>query len=286
MKPVLKWAGGKARLASDICDAFARPCEGTYYEPFAGSGAVFLYRRARGQLRGPAVLSDVNHKLMAVHRAIRDHVDELLLEMERLPKTDWRDRYYEVREAYNGGPWEGPAHAARFVWLNRACFNGLYRENRSGRFNVPRGSYAKLTLPEPAHFWQVHHLLQGVELVDAGFAEILERVGPSDQVYCDPPYVPLSATANFVGYCREPFGHHEQALLARMARKGAEQGACVVLSNHDLPVVRDIYYDVERGFELVGRPCVSRAISRNGHDRKAVPEVIARIGPLARVRAA
>src|SRR5687768_5756898 len=137
MKPILKWAGGKSRLANDISGVFGSRCEGTYFEPFAGSASVFLYRRAQNQIRGKAVLSDVNHKLMAFHRAIRDHVDEVILALEELPKSDWRERYGEIREAYNAGPWEGPAHAARFAWLNRACFNGLYRENRSGRFNVP-----------------------------------------------------------------------------------------------------------------------------------------------------
>ena len=113
MKPILKWAGGKSRLAGMINDAFGGTCEGTYYEPFVGSASVFLHRRARGVIRR-AVLSDANGKLMAFHRAVRDQVDEVIVEIERLPRADWQERYYEVREAYNRGPWEGPAHAARW----------------------------------------------------------------------------------------------------------------------------------------------------------------------------
>lgn len=278
MKPILKWAGGKSRLAPQICDAFGSPCEGTYFEPFAGSLSVYLYRRSKGRV-GRAVLSDVNPKLMAVHRAIRDHVDELILEIEQLPKEGWRERYYEVRSAFNAGPHEGPAHAARFVWLNRAGFNGLYRENRHGELNVPIGSYTKIAIPEPAVFYNVSQLLQGAELIDGGFVAVMERVRAKDQVYCDPPYVPLSATANFTAYSREPFGPAEQQSLAELAERAARLGARVVLSNHDVPIVRDELYTVDRGFELVERPMVSRAISRNGADRKAVSEVIAAIGP-------
>ncbi|MCA9491504.1 MAG: Dam family site-specific DNA-(adenine-N6)-methyltransferase, partial [Myxococcales bacterium] len=135
MKPILKWAGGKSRLAPQIASAFASPCEGTYYEPFVGSAAVYLHLKAEGKI-GRAVLSDANEKLVAVHRAVRDRVDDLLDALASLPTEDWRERYYEVREAYNVGPFAGPLHAARFIWLNRAGYNGLYRENRRGEFNV------------------------------------------------------------------------------------------------------------------------------------------------------
>jgi DNA adenine methylase len=278
MKPILKWAGGKSRLAPQIWDAFGGPCEGTYFEPFAGSLSVFLYRRSKGRV-GKAVLSDVNPKLMAVHRALRDHVDETIREIERLPQGDWRERYYDVRTAFNAGPHEGPAHAARFIWLNRAGFNGLYRENRHGDLNVPIGSYTKLSVPEPAVFWNVHKLLKDAELIDGGFVAVMERVRAKDQVYCDPPYVPLSATANFTAYSREPFGPAEQRGLAELAETAARRGARVVLSNHDVPIVCDELYPLHRGFEMVEKPMVSRAISRNGAHRERVSEVIAAIGP-------
>ena len=281
MKPILKWAGGKSRLAPQICEAFSVPCEDTYYEPFVGSAAVFLHRRAHGRV-GRAVLSDVNVKLMNFHRAIRDNVAEVIRELGRLPTDDWRERYYEVREAYNRGPWDGPAHAARFVWLNRAGYNGLYRENRDGELNVPLGKYSHVKLPEPAAFSRVSQLMQGVELLDGGFAPVLEWVRPGDQVYCDPPYVPLSATSNFTAYSREPFGPEEQRRLSHLAQKAARRGARVVLSNHDVPFVRNELYAPSRGFEMVFNLQVSRAISRKAEDRHAVGEVIAAIGPMVR----
>lgn len=277
MKPLLKWAGGKSRIAGDIEKAFGDRCQGTYFEPFVGSAAVFLHRRDR-QLVGRAVLSDVNAKLVETHRAIRDEPDAVIRAIAELPQADWRAHYYAVRTAYNQGPWHGPAHAARFIWLNRAGFNGLYRENRHGQFNVPMGSYARLSVPEPAAFWEVSRLLQGVELLVGGFAAILERAGPGDHVYCDPPYVPLSVTACFTSYSKEPFNLREQETLAKMARDAAARGAKVVLSNHDVPVVRDELYAEKHGFVLHGQQ-VHRAISRNANDRKAAPEVIAVIGP-------
>jgi DNA adenine methylase len=279
MKPILKWAGGKARLAPQIAEAFGEECAGTYFEPFVGSAAVYLHLRASGRVER-AVLSDANDKLVAVHRAVRDDVEGLLDALRGMPSDDWRDRYYEVRDAYNAGPFDGALHAARFVWLNRAGFNGLYRENRRGEFNVPCGSYASLKLPDPDHFRAVSALLRDAELRSAPFAAVLAAADEGDHVYCDPPYVPLSETACFTGYCSLPFGHAEQQELARAAKKAAFKGARVVLSNHDLPIVRNELYSPRKGFEHVARPRVARAISRG--PRGSVPEVIAAIGPLRR----
>ncbi|HMV65403.1 MAG TPA: Dam family site-specific DNA-(adenine-N6)-methyltransferase [Myxococcota bacterium] len=282
MKPLLKWAGGKARLAPLISEAFPGPCRGVYYEPFVGSGAVFLHRRAAGEVTR-AVLSDANPKLVAFHAAIRDDVDGVIAALDRMPLERWQDRYYEVRDAFNAGPHVGAEHAARFLWLNRAGFNGLYRENRSGEFNVPCGRYASLRMPAPEALRAVSALLAGVELRASPFGEILPMASVGDQVYCDPPYVPLTATAAFTAYCKDPFGLDEQQELARSAMRAAFRGAQVVLSNHDLPLVRDELYPESSGFKHVARPQVTRAISRDVTSRKAITEVIASIGPLRHV---
>lgn len=282
MKPVLKWAGGKARLAPQIADAFGGPCAGTYFEPFVGSAAVFLHLKERGRI-GRAVLSDANAKLVAVHVAVRDDVEGVLDALAALPGAVWRERFYDVRTAYNTGPFTGAAHAARFLWLNRAGYNGLYRENRKGEYNVPRGSYAELRFPSAEHFRSVSALLQDVELRSEPFSGALGRAGEGDHVYCDPPYVPLSATACFTGYCSVPFGLPEQRRLATAAQRAAFNGATVVLSNHDLPVVRHHLYPEARGFRHVAKPRVARAISRGVRGR--VDEVIAAIGPRPAVTA-
>ena len=279
MKPVLKWAGNKHRLAEQISEAFAGPCEGTYFEPFLGSAAVFLARRAAGEV-GEAVLSDFNPKLVQVHVQIRDALDDVLAELDKLPKHDWRERYYEMRDAFNAGPHHGPAHAARFLWLNRAGFNGLYRENRKGLFNVPVGRYKSLNFPAEERFRKVSELLQGTDIREASFEDTMKLAGRRDQVYCDPPYVPLNVTAAFTAYCKAPFGLKQQQDLALLSQKAAWRGARVVLSNHDLPLVRHELYPESSGFQHFARPHVARAISRRVQSRKAVQEIIALIGPI------
>ena len=286
MKPIMKWAGGKARLAEQIADAFGGPCEGTYYEPFLGSAAVYLHLKSKG-LVNRAVLGDANDKLIEVHRAVRDDVEGLLARLDELPTgEDWREHYYDLREAYNNGPPKGTLHAARFIWLNRAGFNGLYRENKKGKFNVPVGRYTKLSIPKPEHFRAVSELLQGAELVTGSFEQLMREPGEQDHVYCDPPYVPLSETACFTGYCKAPFGIKEQKELALVARKAAFKGARVVLSNHDLPVVRNELYPSASGFQHVARPRVARAISRAARSRGRVAEVIAAIGSTVQAKTA
>ncbi len=279
MKPLLKWAGGKSRLAGQLDDAFGQACAGTYFEPFVGSGAVFLWRRANERV-SDSVLADANPKLVAFHAAIRDAADDVLHELSRLPVVDFKATYYDVREAFNAGPHTGPLHAARFLWLNRACFNGLYRENRDGGFNVPVGSYAEVKVPSADEVHAVARLLEGVELHVGSFEDLLRRAGRGDQVYCDPPYVPLTQSASFTAYCKDVFGMKEQRRLAQEALRASLRGATVVLSNHDLPVIHRELYPVAEGFHMHARPAVSRAISRDVSSRKAICEVIARIGPV------
>lgn len=283
MRPLLKWAGGKSKLAGQISGAFGGRCRGRWIEPFIGSASVFLYRRAKGEI-GDALLADVNPKLVAMHVAVRDEVDDVITELARLPvASGWESVYAAVRDDFNDGPWVGPRHAARFLWLNRAGFNGLYRENRRGHFNVPVGRYATLAPPTPAHLREVSGLLQGTEIVCSGFADVMRRAGPADHVYCDPPYVPLNATAAFTNYAKDPFGLEEQVALAASAMRAALRGACVVLSNHDLPIVRNELYPEASGFRVHARPEVGRPISRSASTRKPITEVIAAIGPLLQV---
>ena len=283
MKTLLKWAGNKQKLAGQIDEAFSGPCQGTYFEPFVGSAAVFLHRRERGTI-GEAVLSDVNPRLIEMHRAVRDAPADVMEELARLPGEGWREAYYDVRDAFNDSRQVGPAHAARFIWLNRAGFNGLYRENKSGRYNVPVGRYAKLRLPGEEVFLRISRLLEGTELVVADFNDILRRAGKGDQVYCDPPYVPLNqASAVFVSYSAGGFDLGAQQELANGSLRAAFRGAEVVLSNHDLPIVRQQLYPETSGFRVVARPMVARPISRKAASRKAVSEVIAAIGPLRHV---
>lgn len=280
MKPLLKWAGGKARLAPRIATALDMREGDHYIEPFLGSGAVFLHLRAAGLARH-AVLNDVNPKLIAFHQAVRDQVDDVLQELAQLPRDDgWRVRYYEVREAFNAGPWEGPAHAARLIWLNRAGFNGLYRENRQGIYNVPVGRYKQLSFPDEAHFRQVSYALSDAILSHVPFEKTLslaQHFSGRRMIYCDPPYVPRSATSTFTAYAGTTFTWEDQLRLEVWARRATERNATVVVSNHDLPVVREQLYRESAGFEYVDTMEVTRSISQKGATRAKVGEVLVRV---------
>jgi DNA adenine methylase len=275
---LLKWAGGKSRLAPLISSAFSGPCTGTYFEPFLGSAAVFLHRFAAGEV-GAAVLSDANPKLTAFHIAVRDQVDDVVAKLAALPIEDVRDRYYDVREAFNDGPHAGPRHAARLIWLNRTNFNGLYRENRNGGYNVPAGRHQRIDIPSASRLREVSSALQGVEIVACSYEQAFQRAGRGDQLYCDPPYLPLNATARFTSYYRERFSVEHQVELAGHAMRAAFHGAEVVLSNHDVPLVRDELYRHCCGFRHVARPQVSRAIAGAAASRRSTAEIVAAIGP-------
>lgn len=273
VNPLLKWPGSKRKIARFIDLAFRGPCRGVYVEPFLGSGAVYLHRRAVGTVRG-AYLSDVSEKLIGFHLAIQGEVERVIRELARMPAgDDWADWYTDIRDQFNAGEPTGARHAARMLWLNRACFNGVYRENSRGEFNVPVGKYDRISLPSAARLREVSAALAGAKIEVADFRSVLCR--HADQVYCDPPYVPLSPTASFTSYSAGGFGLRDQAALMGAAANCVSNGATVVLSNADVPLVRELY--PEERWKLYALE-VSRSISRNGDGRKKTGEVLI-LGP-------
>ncbi|TVQ90922.1 MAG: Dam family site-specific DNA-(adenine-N6)-methyltransferase [Deltaproteobacteria bacterium] len=280
MKPLLKWAGGKRRLAEAITRVFPGPCAGTYFEPFCGGASVFLRRRALGTVER-AVLSDANPRLIAMYQAVRDDVEGVLDALQRLPSLEdgsWRDAYYDVRSAFNACEPRRVDQAARLIWLNKTCYNGLYRESVSTGFNVPVGRYKAPRLPKPEHVRRVSELLQGAELYAASFEQVMARAGEGDQIYCDPPYVPLDQPSNFTAYSKGGFDLDAQRALASAAKGAAARGAVVVLSNHDTRFVRRELYSAAHGFEVVSSFGVRRSIGRDPVTRKPVREILCRIG--------
>jgi DNA adenine methylase len=274
-RPLLKWPGGKSRQAAEIAAAIG-PVRGTYYEPFVGSAAVYLHLRSAGLVER-AVLSDVNERLLDVHREVRDDVEAVLRILGALPvEGDWRGDYYGIRKALNDG-YPGLMRAARMIWLNHACFNGLYRENQKGEFNVAAGDYARISLPTHEHFREVSGLLRGAHIDVRDFRDSLQLAGPGDVVYLDPPYVPISKTSSFAAYSADGFDYFDQIDLAIEAQNAATRGARAVISNHDLPATRGLYCK-EDGFRLVRTSPIRRSISCKGTARAAVAEGLWVIG--------
>jgi DNA adenine methylase len=271
-KPFLKWAGGKRQLLDQIRNFL--PVNGnacTYYEPFIGGGAVFFdLQPAR------AVINDRIGDLAAVYRVIQRGIDELLELLEKHRVQNSRDYYYRIRNQdrdkgryANMGDVE---RAARFLYLNRTCYNGLYRVNRRGEFNVPRGRYKTAPVYDEANLQAIHHYLASnkIDILNGDFAGAVKTAGGGDFVYFDPPYHSPNRSG-FTGYQAAGFGEDEQRRLRDTFADLARRGVSCLLSNSDTPFIRELYRD----FEIIGLEA-RRAINSNAAGRGTVGEVLVR----------
>ena len=263
VKPPLKWAGTKVRIVAQL-RALLPPGK-RLIEPFVGSGAVFLNTDYDEYL-----LADGNPDLIGVYAQLCQAGADFVAACRALfrPENNAAGAYYALRDRFNAcdDPHE---RAILFVYLNRHGYNGLCRYNSRGEFNVPFGRYRKPYFPEKemAHFG-VH--ARRATFAHADFAATMAIAQPGDVVYCDPPYVPLSTTANFTSYSAERFGAAEQEQLARLAADLAERGVTVVISNHDTPFTRAIYARAR-----LTSLQVQRSISCDGANRTRADELIA-----------
>lgn len=264
VEPFLKWAGGKRRLMPQYAP-YLPESYNRYHEPFVGGGAFFFHLQP-----GQAVLSDINTRLIDTYSAIRDDVDGLIERLEMHRSKHCKKHYYECRDEFNHGQllWKTD-RAALMIYLNKTCFNGLYRENLKGHFNVPMGRYKSPSIFDPKNLRAVSSLLQDVEIVPSGFTDVLSRAEAGDLVFFDPPYVPISETSSFTTYSKDGFGSEQQRRLADVFRELAERGCYVMLSNSDCPFVRELYAD----WRTV-QVSASRNINSRASKRGAVSEVL------------
>lgn len=267
VKPFLKWAGGKRQLLPALREHL--PLEfGRYYEPFVGGGAVFFDLVAR---RGvfDAKLGDNNQLLVAAYLGVRDRVEEVIRLLSGM-RYD-RKKYYALRsqkDLFASGSTE--EFAARFIYFNRAGFNGLWRVNKNGRFNVPFGRYTNPTICDADGLRAASAALQEVTVSAGDFERSVTRAKPGDLVYFDPPYVPLGGTSDFTAYTKDGFTLRDQERLHDLAFTLKRSGVRVVLSNSDTPAVRDLY---RRGWKL--HPIQARRnINSKASKRGAVGELI------------
>jgi DNA adenine methylase len=279
VKPVLKWAGGKRQLLEPILAfvdrAFPEQIE-TYYEPFAGGAAVFFALAARGKFKR-ARLSDKNEDLIRVYTALRDDAHSVIHELEKLCQAKPTEKvYYEIRASR---PTKAAARAARMLYLNRTGYNGLYRVNRSGDFNVPYGRYKKPNILDPARLYATAGALQDVELAVEDFEQACKKAKRGDFVYFDPPYVPVSKTASFAAYHNVAFTLSEHERLAKTFARLTQKGVATLLSNSDTPETRALYAAFDTHTVLA-----KRAINSNGARRGAVSELLVHGQPRARSR--
>ena len=263
-RPVLKWAGGKGQLRPELLKRL--PADfGAYHEPFVGGGALFFELAAQGKITA-AHLSDINPSLIDVYLALRDCVDEVIEILKRhRHETDY---YYQIR-ALQREKLSLPERAARVIYLNKTCYNGLYRENRAGQFNVPFGRYKNPTICDEPNLRSVSALLQSVIIECQHFSAILAVAQPGDFVYFDPPYHPVSSTANFTAYDRNGFGEQAQIQLRELFAELTQRDVKVMLSNSDTPFIRSLYTNYP-----ISRVYATRAVNSKADSRGKVAEVI------------
>jgi DNA adenine methylase len=270
LQPFLKWVGGKGQLLAQF-DRLLPKRVNRYIEPFVGGGAVFFYLKHRLP-RMRAFLRDTNPELINAYRAVRDHPIELMRRLdEHLAafKVDRANYYYDVRSRHHLPEAAVVERAARMIFLNKTCFNGLWRVNARGEFNVPIGSHKNPSLYDEENILSASRALQGMHLDVQDFRETLRQTRANDFVYVDPPYVPISQTANFTSYAKEDFGLEEQRELAALFASAARRGVRLMLSNSDTPLVRELYH----GFHAHVVQA-RRAINCDGSKRGEINEVV------------
>ena len=259
-KPFLKWAGGKTQLLRELRARFP-PTFGRYHEPFVGGGAVFFDMQPKR-----CTLTDINGDLIATYTAIRDNVDGVIALLQAYEVSE--KNFYRVR-AQGSLDLNLESSAARTIFLNRTCFNGLYRVNRRGQFNAPWGHYPNPSICNAENLRLVSRALRKVTLRHQSAISRGLRARRGDLVYFDPPYDPVSPSASFTAYAPQAFGRDEQAKLRDVFYRLAERGVHVVLSNADTPFIRSLY----RGFRI-DRVMARRAINSRADRRHSVGELI------------
>jgi len=268
-RPLVKAAGGKTKLLPEILPRLPKKI-GRYYEPFVGGGAVFFALVAEGRLSGgTAVLADMNADLVNLYEVVRDQPTRLVKMLRQSKRfLNEEDVYYRTRAWESANPVE---RAARAVYLNKTCFNGLFRVNKSGKFNVPFGSYEKPIICDEANIFAAAEALALVDLYCMDFEKVGALVQSGDVVYCDSPYLPISATSNFTSYTKDGFSLADHVRLRDTTRELGRRGAHVLISHSAAPAIRELYAGPDFRIEEVS---AVRAINSDATKRGAVKELL------------
>ncbi len=265
-RPFLKWAGGKTQLLSQLVRRTPQSYN-RYLEPFLGGGALFFALQPR-----LAYLADCNAELMNCFEVVQSEVEPLIRELQRY-RYD-KDQYYAVRaldreEAFD--TLSSVARAARFIFLNKTCFNGLYRVNSKGHFNVPFGSYDNPTIVDAENLRACSTALNAAILRKQPFEEIVNVAQPGDFVYLDPPYAPVSDTSDFTQYSKDGFDESAQEMLLLICLQLHQKGVRWMVSNSNTPLIQELY----RGFNI--EPvAAARSINSRAEKRGPILELIIR----------
>lgn len=289
-KPFIKWVGGKGQLIQQLEALLPADFDAwkgvTFIEPFVGGGAMLFHMLQTHPNIKSAVINDINPDLTTCYTVVRDKPTELLevlselqLRYDALADEEMRKQYFlEMRTRYNTRVLEDVENSALFLFLNRTCFNGLYRVNKSGLFNVPFGKYASPTICDRQTILADSHLLRNVEILTGDFEQTFNKIGERTLFYLDPPYRPLSATSSFNDYAKEGFHDPEQIRLKKFCDRIADVGASFMLSNSDCLAKdgNDRFFDeLYKNYEIK-RVWASRSVSANASKRGKLTEILVR----------
>ena len=287
VKPFLKWAGGKKQLINDIKHALPTNITQknfTYIEPFVGSGAVLFWVLSNFPNVEKAIINDINEDLINTYKTIAVHPEELISILEILQKEfhdlegneeNKKHYYYQKRELYNSRKEQQIQQSALFIFLNRTCFNGLYRVNRKNEYNVPMGSYKRPTICDKENILAVSEALKKVEILNGDFEQTLNFAGDNSLFYFDPPYKPLSKTSNFNSYAKDEFNDKEQIRLRDFCNKLDMLDHTWILSNSDVKGSdnNNFFDDLYAEFNIQ-RVEAKRSINANADKRGALTELL------------
>lgn len=274
LSPFVKWAGGKRQLLNELMTRV--PLEfNNYLEPFLGGGTLLLNLQPKS-----ALVNDINNQLINVYRAIKSDASELIRAVSDLDLIDTnKEVYYERREAFNQKIHEKELDveaAALFIWLNKHCFNGLYRVNKSGLFNVPYNNKVsgKSIIPSNLEAMSQYFQENNIEFYNTDFMDITAMAKVGDFVYFDSPYIPESTTANFTDYTKDGFSYEDHLRLANNFKELDKQGVKLMLSNNNVPLVHELY----EGYYIT-EVDVKRAINSKATKRKGKEIIVTNYAP-------
>lgn len=278
--PFLRWAGGKRKLASLIVDAFPDDFpngSGSYFEPFVGGGAVMLHLGTLGlpsYIPGNRLrINDMNPDLIVTYRVIRDSLPELVHHLSQMAADTSKERYLKVRAKI---PTDDAERAARFIYLNKTCFNGLWRVNNKGEFNVPWGQIKNPKILDASNLSSISNRLQGSEITHTTYDEAVLKAKAGDMVYFDPPYIPLTSSASFSKYAKADFSLRDHEKLAETIHYLTAKSVRVLLSNSDTDASRLIFGKVMQ----IRQISASRMIAAKSKSRGNVMELLGSNYPL------
>lgn len=269
-RPFVKWVGGKSKLISQLLELMPQSY-GSYYEPFLGGGAMFFNLKPE-----TAYINDINKTLIHTYNSIKNNPKKLCSDLcalgdeyLKLDNESRKEYYYARREEFNSISRPNARKATLMIFLNKTCFNGMYRENSKGGFNVPFGDYKNPKICDTDNLYAVHELLNNVEPMSTSYKEAVAGAKRGDFIYFDPPYHPLSQTSSFTSYSLDSFNAKDQEELRDLFTELDKRGCYVMLSNSASDFIKDLYKDYRQEFVLAGR-----SINSKGNGRGKINELV------------